>query len=184
MSKRRKMMIHIERLANTKAFRGNAWSSAIPKSLRAARATVPVCVAVEARLRTARAALQRAPPRCKASRTGRSPACRGSSGRPGTSSGRTGGPPTCPTVAAARAALLRAEAPAAGQARPRAAQAALRRAQPWPRRPRGSAAGRTGGPPRCPAVAASAAAARSGPDRLATAAAAARLTACPASASS
>ena len=54
----------------------------------------------------------------------------------------------------------------------------------WPRRPRGSAAGRTGGPPRCPAVAASAAAARSGLDRLATAAAAARLTACPASASS
>ena len=128
MPKRRKMIIHIERLANTKALRGNARASAIPGSLRAARATVPVCVAVEARLRTARAALQRAPPRCKASRTGRSPACRGSSGRPGTSSGRTGGPPTCPTVAAARAALLRAEAPAAGQARPRAAQAALRRA--------------------------------------------------------
>jgi hypothetical protein len=106
MSKQRKKIIHIERLANTKALRGNARSSAIPGSLRAARATVPVCVAVEARLRTARAALQRARPRGTPSdRTGGPPACRGSCGRPGTSSGRTGGPPTCSAVAATTARL-------------------------------------------------------------------------------
>ena len=111
MSKRRRMTIHIERLASTNDFEESRrrLQSRDACGPHGRPSSGPVCVAVEARLRAARAALQRARPRCEARHAfgphGR-PSCVPRVLRPGTSSGRTGGPPTCPTVAAAAARRL------------------------------------------------------------------------------